>query len=88
MANNKTYHQTKSDMCHMDILWKHEPAPDHTLLVIHMQIIPHDWVYMVLAETAHRCLTEVGMATAPLGADSSRVETSRYEEVERPSKKE
>ncbi|MYC79952.1 MAG: hypothetical protein F4W68_05610 [Cenarchaeum sp. SB0661_bin_35] len=53
-----------------------------------MQTISPDWLNIILAETTRRCLTEAGEATAPLGVDSSGVETSRYEEVERPSKKE
>lgn len=87
MASNDTYRQTESDLSEMDTPWKHEPVPDHTTLVRHMQTIPYDWLDTILAETAHRCLAEVGMATAPLAADSSGVETTRYEEVERPSKK-
>ena len=42
----------------------------------------------VLAETARRCIGGAGGATGPLGADSSGVETTRYETVEKPSRKE
>ncbi|MYJ28158.1 MAG: hypothetical protein F4097_05275 [Cenarchaeum sp. SB0672_bin_9] len=48
---------------------------------------PTDWLNIILAENARRCLAEAGEATTPLGVDSSGVETSRYEEVERPGKK-
>ena len=41
-----------------------------------------------MSQAGRLCLAEVGGATAPLGADSSATETTRYEEVERPDKKE
>ena len=41
-----------------------------------------------MAETARRCIKEADEATGPLGADSSAAETTRYEYVERPSRKE
>ena len=51
-----------------------------------MQTIPSEWMDEILAETARRCLAEVGEADAPLGADSSGAETTRYEQAERPDK--
>ena len=71
LADNETYHQTESDV---STSWSHEPTPDHSTLVRHMQTIPPDWLDTILAETARRCLAEAGEATAPLGVDSSRVE--------------
>ena len=41
-----------------------------------------------MAETARRCIKEANEATGPLGADSSAAETTRYEYVERPNRKE
>ncbi|MYB46151.1 MAG: hypothetical protein F4X71_00205 [Cenarchaeum sp. SB0662_bin_33] len=74
LTDNETYRQTESDM---STPWSHEPTPDHSTLVRHMQTIPPDWLNMILAETAHRCLAEAGEATASLGVDSSGVETRR-----------
>ena len=42
----------------------------------------------MLAETARRCLTEAGDAAGPLASDSSALETTRYEQAERPDMKE
>ena len=68
--------------------WDNEPVPDHTTLVRHLQTIPKDWLDRILAETARCCIIAAGRATGPLGADSSGVETTRYEAVTRPNKKE
>ena len=37
-------------------------------------------------QTVRRCLAEADGADAPLGADSSGAETTRYEDAERPDK--
>ena len=86
MADNQTYRKTESDMGEMRIPWDDEPVPDHTTLVRHMQTIPSEWMDEILAETARLCLAEVGGADAPLGADSSGTETTRYEQAERPDR--
>ena len=52
---------------------------NHTTLVRHMQGIPGDWLDLILAETARRCLAAAGDATGSPGADSSRVTITRYE---------
>ncbi|MYI52331.1 MAG: hypothetical protein F4116_05945 [Cenarchaeum sp. SB0673_bin_9] len=57
--------------------WSHEPTPDYGTLVRHMQTIPPDWLNMILAETARRCLIKAIEATAPLRVDSSGAETRR-----------
>ena len=87
MANNKTYRETESDMRDTRTPWEHEPTPDHTTLVRHMQTIPEDWMDAVLAETARRCLAEAGDAAGPVASDSSALETTRYEEIGRPDMK-
>ena len=43
---------------------------------------------MILTKTATLCMDEAGSATGPLGADSSGVETTRYETVTRLLKRE
>ncbi|MXX20438.1 MAG: hypothetical protein F4W68_01540 [Cenarchaeum sp. SB0661_bin_35] len=53
LADNETYRQTESEM---NTSRSHEPTPDHSTLVRHMQTIPPDWLNIILAETARRCL--------------------------------
>ena len=88
MADNNTYRGIKSDLQDMQTPWNNEPIPDHTWLVRHMQTIPNDWLDLILAETARRCIDGADGATGPLAADSSGVETTRYEDIEEPYKKE
>ena len=88
IARQETYRGMGSDMRDMRTPWDNEPVPDHTTLVKHLQTIPKDWLDQILAETARRCIIAAGQATGPLGADSSGVETIRYEAVTRPNKKE
>ena len=54
----------------------------------HLQTISQDWLDTILTKTATLCVAEAGSATGPLGADSSGVETTRYETVTRPLKSE
>ena len=88
MADNNTYRGIESDLREMRTPWDGEPVPDHTTLVRHLQGIPGNWMDAVPAETARRCIGGAGGAIGPLGADSNGVETTRYETVERPSRKE
>ena len=88
MADNKTCRGIESDLRDMRTPWDSEPVPDHTTLVRHLPTMPEEWMDLALAETARRCIREAGGATGPLGADSSGVETTRYEDVERPGRKE
>ena len=50
-----------------------------------MQTIPNDWLDLIIAETARRCIDEANEATGPLGIDSSAVETTRYEAIVKPN---
>lgn len=63
-----------------------EPIPTHKKLVEHMQTVDTGWLDFILAKTAFLCLEELAIsgAAAPLGADSSGVETARYEYCEGP----
>ena len=88
IAHQETYRGMESDMRDMRTPWDNEPVPDHTTPVRHLQTIPKDWLDRILAEAARRCIIAAGRATGPLGADSSGVETTRYEAVTRPNKKE
>ena len=71
MADNRTYRGIESDLRDMRTPWDSEPVPDHTTLVRHLQTLPRDWLDLILAETARRCIKEMSKATGPLGADSS-----------------
>ena len=88
MAGNNTYRGVESDLRGMRTPWDNEPVPDHTTLVRHLQTIPADWLDLIVAETARRCIKEADEATGPLGADSSAAETTRYEYAKRPNRKE
>ena len=78
----------ESDLPVIKIPWAGEPIPNHTALARHLQTIPQDWLDMILTKTATPCMDEAGSATGPLGADSGGVETTRYETVTRPLKRE
>ena len=88
MADDGTYRGAAADLQGMRTPWDDEPVPVHTTPVRHAQTAPEEWLEHILAETARLCLEEVGDATGPLAADSSGMETTGYETVERPNKKE
>ena len=89
VAWHKTSRDMESDLSVIRIpRWTGEPIPDHTAIARHLQTIPYGWLTAMLARTAKMCMTEAGGATCPLGADSSGVETTRYETVVRPLKRE
>ena len=88
VAWHKTSRDIESDLSVIKIPWTGEPVPDHTTLTRRLQTIPQEWLDTILAKTATLCVAEAGSATGPLGADSSSVETTRYETVTRPLKSE
>ena len=88
ISRQETCRGMESDMGDMRTPRDSEPVPDHTTPVRHLQTIPKDWLDRILAETARRCIIAAGQATGPLGADSSGAETTGYEAVTRPNKKE
>ena len=79
MANNDTYRDAEGDMREMRTPWDNEPVPDHTTICRHMKEIPPDWLDLILAETARRCMEAAGDVIGPLGSDSSGVMATRYE---------
>ena len=88
VAWHKTSRDMESDLSVIKLpWWNGEPVPDHTTISRHLQAIPYGWLAGMLAETARLCMAEVAGATGPLGADSSGVETTRYETVVRPLKR-
>ena len=89
VAWHKTSRDMESDLSVIKLpWWTGEPVPDHTTIARHLQTIPYGWLAGMLAETARLCMAEAGGATGPLGADSSGAETTRYETVVRPLKRE
>ena len=84
VAFHKTYRDMESWLYVLKIPWN-EPVPDHTTMAKHFQTIPADWLDSILAETARRCMAEADWIAGSIGADSSGVETTRYEQVTRPS---
>ena len=88
VAWHKTSRDMESDLSAIKLpWWNSEPIPDHTTIARHLQTISYDWLTTMLARTARLCMAEADGATGPLGADSSGVETTRYETVVRPHKK-
>ena len=85
ITENGTFREIECEMESMRDVYD-EPNPDHSWLCRHMQTIPTDWMDFILAETARRCLKEVEKSTDPVAADSSGVETTRYEDVVVPDK--
>ena len=66
--------------------WNDEHVPDHTTIARHLQTIPYCWLTRT-ARTARLCMAEAGGSTGSLGADSSGVETTKYETVVRSLKR-
>ena len=88
MADDDTCRGTVADLQSMRTPWDDEPVPAHTSLVRHAQTVSEEWLETILAETARLCLEGVRDVTGPLAVDGSGMETTRYEAVERPNKKE
>ena len=83
MAGNNTYRGVESDLRGMRTPWDNEPVPDHTTLVRHLQTIPADWLDLIVAETARRCISRrrtrrrarwepTAARRRPLGTSTSR----------------
>ena len=88
VAWHKASCDMESDLSVIKIPWTGEPIPSYTTIARHLQAIPEGRQAMILVETAKLYMSEEGGATGPLGADSSGVETARYETVTRLLKKE
>ncbi len=84
-SENDPYRSASRGLQRMRHVWD-EPVPTHKTLVEHMQTVDTDWLDFMVAKTAFLCLKELAIcgATAPLGADSSGIETARYEYAEAP----
>jgi hypothetical protein len=65
----------------------YEPYPDHSYIDKAFKKLDEDYLDFILEKTAYLCLKEASWKNGILGADSSGVETDRYEIVVRPNKK-
>ena len=81
-----SYRDAESRLHVTRIPWD-EPVPDHTTIARHLQTIPEDWLQEIPGKTARLCMKEAAWTVGSVGADSSAVETTRYETVTRPDKK-
>ena len=89
MAYNNTCRRIESDLRDMRTPWYGGAGSGLTpRMVRHLQTIPPDCMDLILAETGRRCIAEAAGATGPLGADSNGFLTTRYENLEKPYKKE
>jgi len=66
--------------------WQEEPCPDHSTIHRAYQRMPQRYLDSLLERSAGLCIRETGWKKGVLAADSSGVETDRYEEVSRPSR--
>ncbi len=85
-SSNDTYRGARDGLRHFRHVWN-EPLPDHTEIVAHMQTVDTSRLDLLVAKSAFLCLEELaaGDAAAPLGADSSAFETTRYRYAENPN---
>lgn len=71
----------------LNLPWN-EPYPDHSTIHRAYERIPEEYLDSLLEKTALLCIREANWRRGVLAADSSGVETDRYEDVIRPKKKE
>lgn len=68
------------------IPWQ-EPVPDHSTIHEAFRHIPEAYLNRILVRNAELCIAEAGWVKGIVGADSTGVETDRYETVEVKMKK-
>jgi hypothetical protein len=64
-----------------------EPYPDHSTIHRAYHKIPIDYLEYMLDRVAHLCISEAGWRSGLIAADSTGVETDRYEVVVKPSRR-
>ncbi len=64
----------------------HEPVPDHSTIARFLETIPIRWLERILRETARQCMDAADTIEGILAADSTGVETDRYETADWPDK--
>jgi hypothetical protein len=72
----------------LNLPWSsYEPYPDHSTIQKAFKKLDEDYLDLILEKTTYLCVKEASWKNGVLGADSSGVETDRYEIVVRPNKK-
>jgi hypothetical protein len=83
-----TFRDMQNDVPTLNIPWnQYEPYPDHSTIHKAFKKLDEDYLDLILEKTAYLCIKEASWQNGTLGADSSGVETDRYETVIRPNKK-
>jgi hypothetical protein len=84
-----TFRDMQNDVPTLNIPWnQYEPYPDHsTIHKAFKKKLDENYLDLILEKTAYLCIKEASWQNGTLGADSSGVETDRYETVGRPNKK-
>jgi len=67
--------------------WPLEPVPDHSTIHEAFRRIPEAYLKRLLARSAAQCIAEAGWVKGVVAADSTGVETDRYETVDLKMKK-
>jgi hypothetical protein len=81
-----SFRDMQNNVPSLNLPWN-EPYPDHSTIHKAFQKIDEDYLDLILEKTAYLCIKETSWKKGVLGADSSGVETDRYETVMRPNKK-
>jgi hypothetical protein len=81
-----TFREMQRLVPRLGLPWKEEPSPDHSTIHRTYQRLPEEYLDSLLERSARLCIREAGWKKGVLAADSSGVETDRYEEVSRPSR--
>ncbi len=83
-----TFRDMQNDVPTLNLPWnEYEPYPDHSTIHKAFQKIDEDYLDLILEKTSYLCIKEASWKNGLLGADSSGVETDRYETVEKPDKR-
>jgi hypothetical protein len=81
-----TFREMQRLVPRLGLPWK-EPFPDHSTIHRAYQAMPSRYLDSMLERSARLCIQEAGWKKGLLAADSSRVETDRYEELVRPNRR-
>ena len=87
VALGLTFRDMQGLLPKLGLPWGKEPYPDHSTIHRAYQALPQEYLESMLERSAELCVREAGWTKGLLACDSSGVETDRYEEVVRPSKR-
>jgi hypothetical protein len=83
-----TFRDVQNDVPTLNLSWnQNEPYPDHSTIHKAFKKIDEDYLDLILEKVAYLCIKEASWKKGVLAADSSGVETDRYEIVVRSDKK-